>query len=193
MDRLHFVTTPVSTALPFFVDAMRLEDIPEVMAIERRVFTPAWTSGIYRRELLANPWSHYRVVRSRVAHLPPILAYGGVWQMGDVAHIPTIATHPDYGGRHLGSYLLVHLLLVAAELGCTEATLEVRVSNARAIALYRRHGFVEVGRRPHYYSDNDEDALLMTRYGLDRRRLMAELAAVEATLAQTWLGQTTSA
>ncbi|MDW8269152.1 MAG: ribosomal protein S18-alanine N-acetyltransferase [Anaerolineae bacterium] len=186
------MSVPPVASLPFYVDVMRLEDIPEVMAIERRVFTPAWSSGIYRRELLANPWSHYRVVRSRGVGLPSILAYGGVWQMGDVAHIPTIATHPDYSGRHLGSYLLVHLLLIAAELGCTEVTLEVRVSNARAIALYRRHGFVEVGRRPRYYSDNDEDALLMTRYGLDRRQLMAELTAVEATLAQIWLGQTTS-
>ncbi len=180
-----------SVVLPFFVDVMRLEDIPEVMAIERRVFTPAWTSGVYRRELIANPWSHYRVVRSRTAGLPPILAYGGVWQMGDVAHIPTIATHPDYGGRHLGSYLLLHLLLLAAGLGCKEVTLEVRVSNARAIALYRRHGFAQVGRRPHYYSDNDEDALLMTRYGLNRPELEAELRALEATLVQTWPGQTT--
>ncbi len=176
-----------SPDLPFKLDAMRLDDIPVIMAIERRVFSQAWTSGIYRRELTANPWSHYRLLRGVVPELPAILAYGGVWQFEESAHIPTIATHPDYAGRKLGGYLLLHLLLLAQKLGCIEATLEVRVSNKPAQALYQRTRFVEVGRRRRYYSDNNEDALIMTRPTLVATELDAELAAVEAQLRQIWI------
>ena len=170
--------------LPFVLDEMRLDDIPHVMAIERRVFPMSWTSGMYREELLNNPWSHFRVLRSTRPDWPPILAMGGIWLVDKSAHIATIATHPDYMGRQLGSYLLLQLLLLAHNLGCTEATLEVRVSNTRAQALYRRHGFVEVGRRRRYYSDNREDALIMTRPTLDADALREELARVEALMRQ---------
>ena len=172
--------------LPFYLDGMTVEDIPEVMRIERRVFSAMWTSGIYHRELTANPWSHYYVLRPNYSDLPPILAYGGVWQMDKSAHIPTIATHPDYQGRRLGSYLLLHLLIRGAELGCTEATLEVRASNYPAQKLYLRHGFEVAGIRYHYYNDNGEDALIMTRSTLDAEALQSELAALEADLQQRW-------
>lgn len=169
---------------------MHLDDIPAIMAIERRAFSQAWTSGIYRRELTANPWSHYRLLRGITPYMPAILAYGGIWQLEESAHIPTIATHPDYIGRKLGGYLLLHLLLLAQDLGCTEATLEVRVSNKPAQALYQHCHFVETGRRRRYYSDNNEDALIMTRPTLILDELKAELAAVEARLRQIWLLET---
>jgi ribosomal-protein-alanine N-acetyltransferase len=172
--------------LPFHLDEMTVDDIPEVMRIERRVFSAMWTSGIYHRELTANPWSHYYVLRPNHPDLPPILAYSGVWQMDKSAHIPTIATHPDYQGRRLGSYLLLHLLIRGAELGCTEATLEVRASNYPAQKLYLRHGFEVAGIRYHYYNDNGEDALIMTRSTLDAEALQSELAALEADLQQRW-------
>jgi ribosomal-protein-alanine N-acetyltransferase len=172
--------------LPFFLDEMTIADIPEVMRIERRVFSAMWTSGIYRRELTANPWSHYYVLRPSRPSLPSILAYGGVWQMDNSAHIPTIATHPDYQGRRLGSYLLLHLLLKGDALGCTEATLEVRASNYPAQRLYLRHGFEVAGIRYHYYNDNGEDALIMTRPLLNSEALRAELAVLEADLRPRW-------
>ncbi len=165
------------TQLPVVIDAMQLSDIPDVMRIERQVFRMSWSSGIYQRELTANPWSHYFVLRPRHEQLPPILAYGGVWQMDTAAHIPTIATHPDYRGLGLGGYLLCHLLLVGVHLGCREATLEVRASNRVAQHLYGKLGFVVVGSRPHYYSDNLEDALIMTLAPLDADALQAELRA----------------
>ncbi len=172
--------------LPFVLDEMTLEDIPAVMSIERRVFTSMWTSGIYRRELTANPWSHYRVLRSRQATHPPILAYGGVWQMDKSAHIPTIATHPEYQGKGLGGFLLLHLLLLGESLGCTEATLEVRASNLPAQKLYRRYGFEVVGIRYRYYNDNGEDALIMTRATLVQEEIEAELAQLRPKLQQHW-------
>ncbi len=174
------------THLPFFLDEMVVEDIPEVMRIERRVFSAMWTSGIYQRELTANPWSHYYVLRPSHPSLPHILAYGGVWQIDKSAHIPTIATHPDYQGRRLGSYLLLHLLIKGANLGCVEATLEVRASNFPAQRLYLRHGFEVAGIRYHYYNDNGEDAVIMTRPSLDASALQAELDAVVPELDQLW-------
>ena len=170
---------------------MKLADIPQVMAIERRTFPLAWTSGIYRRELIANPWSHYLVLRSTTSD-PLLLAYGGVWQMDRAGHISTIAAHPDFVGRKLGSYVLIHLLLRAYELDCTEATLEVRASNTVAQALYAHYGFEVVGRRRRYYSDNREDALIMTRPTLEPSVLLEELAATEAAVCALWSATTAS-
>ncbi len=166
---------------------MTVDDIPAVMSIERRVFPAMWTSGIYRREITANPWSHYYVLRSTQPSLPLILAYGGVWQVDRSAHIPTIATHPDFQGRGLGGYLLLHLLLKGEALGCTEATLEVRASNYPAQRLYLRYGFEVVGIRPRYYHNNGEDALIMTRPTLHREDLEAELAQLLPFLYQHWM------
>ncbi len=165
---------------------MKLADIPHVMAIERRAFPLAWTGGIYRRELTANPWSHYLVLRSIASEQPPLLSYGGVWQFDESGHVATIATHPDYFGRKLASYLLIHLMLKAYEVGCTESSLEVRASNVGAQALYERYGFEVVGRRRHYYSNDREDALIMTRPTLDPAVLLEELAVTEQALIRHW-------
>jgi ribosomal-protein-alanine N-acetyltransferase len=170
---------------------MQLTDIPYVMAIERRAFPLAWTSGIYRRELTANPWSHYLVLHSLTPDQPAILSYGGVWQMDHAGHISTIATHPDCVGRKLGSYVLIHLLLRAYEVNCTEATLEVRVTNTVAQALYAHYGFEVVGRRRRYYANNHEDALIMTRSTLDPNALLEELVTTEAAVCAHWFTATT--
>ena len=164
-----------------------MADIPHIMAIERQVFSPAWTSGIYQRELTANPFSHYFVIRPYDHTLTPVLAYGGVWQMDESAHIPTIAAHPNHTRRKLSSYLLLNLLILGQELGCTDSTLELRASNEPAQRLYERHGFEIVGRRRRYYRDNNEDALIMTRPSLEPETLKAELATIEAQLRSLWL------
>ena len=171
---------------------MQLADIPHVMAIERRAFPLAWTSGIYRRELVANPWSHYIVLRSLTPDQPPLLSYGGVWKIDGAGHISTIATHPDFVGRKLGSTILIHLLLRAYELDCTEVALEVRASNTVAQALYARYGFEVTERQRRYYSDNREDALIMTRATLEPIALLEELAATEAAVCTLWSATTAS-
>jgi ribosomal-protein-alanine N-acetyltransferase len=93
---------------------------------------------------------------------PPVLAYGGFWIMVDEAHISTIATARPWRGRGIGELLLVAMLDHAQELGAEKATLEVRVSNLVAQNLYRKYAFQVEGRRRRYYSDNGEDALIMT-------------------------------
>ncbi len=92
----------------------------------------------------------------------PIVGYGGLWLMVDEAHISTIASHPEWRGRGVGELLLVAMIDRAAEIGANVVTLEVRVTNTRAQSLYRKYAFDVVGQRRGYYSDNGEDALIMT-------------------------------
>ncbi len=93
---------------------------------------------------------------------PPVVGYGGMWLMVDEAHISTIASHPNWRGRGVGELLLVAMIDRAAEVNANVVTLEVRVSNMTAQSLYRKYGFQTVGQRRGYYSDNGEDALIMT-------------------------------
>jgi ribosomal-protein-alanine N-acetyltransferase len=92
----------------------------------------------------------------------PVVGYGGVWLSLDEGHITTIATAPEYRGRGVGELLLNGLIDQALELGADRLTLEVRVSNIVAQQLYLKYGFEPVGKRPRYYTDNGEDAMLMT-------------------------------
>lgn len=100
------------------------------------------------------------------APLPPeianIVGFAGLWIVVDEAHITTIATHPSYRGRGLGELLLTSLFDIAYDVGARIMTLEVRVTNATAQNLYRKYGFREKGVRPRYYSDNNEDAYIMS-------------------------------
>ncbi|HZS78897.1 MAG TPA: ribosomal protein S18-alanine N-acetyltransferase [Ktedonobacteraceae bacterium] len=93
--------------------------------------------------------------------LASILGFAGLWLMVDEAHITTIAMHPDYQGRGLGEFMLASLIDIAYDIKARWVTLEVRVSNYVAQNLYRKYGFHEAGIRHRYYSDNNEDALIM--------------------------------
>ena len=93
--------------------------------------------------------------------LRSIVGYAGIWVMTDEAHITTIAVDPDYQGNGLGELLLVALIDRAQHIGAHWLTLEVRVTNKVAQALYEKYTFKEMGLRRRYYSDNGEDALVM--------------------------------
>jgi [ribosomal protein S18]-alanine N-acetyltransferase len=93
--------------------------------------------------------------------LAAIIGFSGLWLMVDEAHVTTIATHPEHRRQGLGEFLLVSLIDIAYSIGAKWVTLEVRVSNYTAQNLYRKYGFREAGLRHRYYSDNQEDALIM--------------------------------
>src|SRR5215471_5764534 len=93
--------------------------------------------------------------------LASIIGFAGLWLMVDEAHITTIAMHPDFRRRGLGEFMLVSLIDIAYDINARWVTLEVRVSNYNAQNLYRKYGFREAGMRHRYYSDNQEDALIM--------------------------------
>ncbi len=93
--------------------------------------------------------------------LASIVGFAGLWLMVDEAHITTIAMHPNYRRKGLGEFMLLSLIDIAYAISAKWVTLEVRVSNYSAQNLYRKYGFREAGLRHRYYSDNQEDALIM--------------------------------
>ncbi len=149
---------------------MRFEDIPEVVAIERASFPTPWTETTYQRELTGNP-AAYLFVAIRVnegMNSEAILGYIGFWFIADEIHISTIAVHPEHRRQGYGRWIMASALRKACDLGASMASLEVRESNHGAIALYESLGFQLRGRRPGYYRDSNEDALVMHKYDLDR-------------------------
>ncbi len=169
---------------------MRPGDIAAVMEIERIAFTAPWSERAFNYELQFNEMAHYYVARSQSLRAPPdapavprpslrqrlftsessprpdgdapLVGYGGFWEMVGEAHISTIAVAAERRRRGIGELLLVVMIDAAAEIGARVATLEVRVSNLGAQALYRKYDFQVVGERKHYYNDNGEDAYIMT-------------------------------
>ena len=160
------------------IDAMRVEDLPAVHAIERASFTSPWPANAYRSELEANRLAYYLVARAEGG----IAAYGGMWLMVDEAHITTFAVHPAWRRQRIGERLLLAFLDVAIERGAHEATLEVRLSNLPARKLYEKYGFRPVGLRPRYYSDDQEDALIMTTDSLRERPMRDRIERLRGAL-----------
>ncbi len=154
---------------------MRVADIPRVMAIEERSFRSPWPAHAYEHELTKNELAHCYVLEGAGGEL---LGYGCLWLIVDEAHISTIAVPPGLRGRGLGELLLLALIDESFGLSAAVVTLEVRVSNQSARALYAKYGLVEVGQRKRYYDDG-EDALIMTAGPIDAayRSRLAELQA----------------
>jgi [ribosomal protein S18]-alanine N-acetyltransferase len=134
------------------------DDIPTVLEIERASFATPWPAEAFQQELRHNRLARYTVARQGNA----VVGYAGVWLMVDEAHITTFAVHPDWRRQGIGRRLLLAMLIVAEELQAVRMTLEVRVSNLAAQALYLAHGFAIAGRRERYYTDDGEDAYVMT-------------------------------
>ncbi len=136
---------------------MQYRDVPAVAALEAATFARPWSEASFRREVEEN-----RVARYMVAERDGrILGYAGAWVVLDECHITNIAVAEPARGQGLGKALLEALLRYMSNLGAAWADLEVRLSNERAQALYRSHGFTVLGKRKRYYEDNGEDALLM--------------------------------
>jgi ribosomal-protein-alanine N-acetyltransferase len=187
--------------LPYAIEPMRLDDVPTVTLVEQAVFTMPWSSTAFEYELRHNVSSTYLVLRYlpwrkgaggdnllprplrrlwKPREDPSLLGYGGFWTMVDEAHICTLAVRQEWRGRGLGELLLASLVERAIERQASVVTLEVRVSNLRAQSLYTKYGFKTVGERKHYYSDNREDALIMTTDPValeEYRQRLAELTA----------------
>jgi ribosomal-protein-alanine N-acetyltransferase len=137
---------------------MNAEDLEAVHAIELASFDAPWPADAYRSELETNRLAQYLVVHAG----DEIVGYAGMWLLVDEAHIITFAIHPAWRRQRIGERLLLALLDLARDAGAADATLEVRLSNLPARRLYEKFGFRPVGLRPRYYTDNGEDALIMT-------------------------------
>jgi len=137
---------------------MKLDDLEQVVAIDQVSFSLPWPARSFQFELTDNPASRCWVADSDGM----VIAIMVAWLLVDELHIATIATHPDYRRQGIGKNLLTHTLRSATEEGAISAFLEVRKSNIAAQEMYRKFGFFESGRRPGYYKDNNEEAILMS-------------------------------
>lgn len=168
---------------------MSADDITQVADIERESFPSMWPQTAYRREL-TNKIARYTVVTElrderpqppagvwsalrRIVGVEPtqanehLLGFIGVWLMAGEAHIVTVAVRQSHRRMGIGERLLIAAIEQAMEFGQEVVTLEVRASNDAARRLYEKYGFDNVGRRVRYYTDNNEDAIIMTTPELD--------------------------
>ena len=151
--------TPVTavTLESLEVRAMTRKHLRAVLKIEEQVYHRPWSQATYVGEL--------KMVESRI-YLAGFFrgrleGYAGLLFQGTDGHVATIAVDPAMHGNKIAERLLYVLVRQALERGARDLTLEVRVSNEPAISLYRKFGFVPAGMRKNYYSDINEDALIM--------------------------------
>lgn len=138
---------------------MREDDLPEVLAIEKLCFPNPWSRETFLGEIQNRAISFPLVLVHR--EQKRIAGYVIFWQIGDEAQINNVAVHPDFQGQGLGELVMRYVLNRLKENGVHFVSLEVRVSNHRALALYRKLGFSILGVRKEYYSRPVEDAYVM--------------------------------
>jgi len=136
---------------------MEVDDIDQVMVIEHESFTIPWSRESFYNELVQNLFAVYLVIEVQGR----VVGYCGVWVVIDEAHITNVALLPEYRGKKLGEALMRKVIEVVKEKGAKTMTLEVRMTNMVAQSLYRKLGFQGGAVRKGYYSDNQEDALVM--------------------------------
>ena len=160
---------------------MQIQDIDRVHQIDVLSFSLPWPKNSYRFELVDN-----RASRCLVGEIiqedesTEIVGMIVTWLIVDEAHIASVAVHPDYRGLGIGVKLVATAMLNALDEGMKIVTLEVRAGNQLAQALYQKLGFVDVGRRPRYYKDNQEDALIMSAKLNDELKLVLVCNNVDA-------------
>ena len=138
---------------------MTLEDIDQVLDIEKEIFPIPWSKAAFEKEVTKNELAIYLVaeVDSKIA------GYGGFWKILDEAHITNIAVKNEYRGKKIGDAILMGIVDYCDTNNIPHITLEVRLSNIVAQNLYKKYRFKSDGIRPKYYTDNNEDALIMWR------------------------------
>ncbi len=167
---------PDPTPKSITVSPMRTRHLPGVLAIETQVYPKPWSARLFEDELARN--RPYLVARQG----PTVVGYAGLLMIADDGHVATVAVDPARQGQQIGTRLLVELVRQGILAGANQLTLEVRMSNVRAQAVYRRFGFVPAGARKGYYGDNGEDALVMWAHDVTTDGYRARLEAVEASL-----------
>jgi ribosomal-protein-alanine N-acetyltransferase len=115
-----------------------------------------------------------------------IIGIAGFWIMVGEAHITTIAVRDTYKRQGIGERLLISIIDMAAQLNAQIVTLEVRPSNEQAQALYQKYGFYKVGVRHKYYTDNGEDALIMTTNVISSPFFQSQFHELKKTYEQKW-------
>jgi [ribosomal protein S18]-alanine N-acetyltransferase len=142
------------------IDLMGKKDLPEILAIEKESFLSPWSEGMFVDELKV---AHSQCLVARLSHgkESTIGGYMIFWIVADEAHLHNVAVKKEFRRQGLAHGFMNIMKEISKQAGVKARTLEVRESNAGAINLYRKCGFVVKGRRPLYYTDTQEDALIM--------------------------------
>ncbi|WP_033170390.1 ribosomal protein S18-alanine N-acetyltransferase [Selenomonas sp. ND2010] len=135
---------------------MAPEDADAVEIVEKACFAIPWSRESFWKEA-ANENTVYLLALDGER----VIGYVGCWISFEECQITNVAILPEYRGQGIGTKLFGAIIDAVKAKGVTAMTLEVRPSNAPARALYARYGFKDAGRRPHYYQDDGEDAIIM--------------------------------
>jgi [ribosomal protein S18]-alanine N-acetyltransferase len=202
--------------LTYKIRYMTKNDLPQVVEIDKEAFPTQWPPTNYRSELQNNLARYFVVCQDRAVSVPEtkkpdrgffprikrlfgykepvldllpqeyIVGFAGGWIMADELHITEIAVRGTHRRRGIGHLLLIALIETGLELKALYATLEVRESNVTAQNLYETFGFEKVGMRKAYYTDNREDALIMTTKSFKSPEYLNHLASLKKALAAKW-------
>lgn len=140
-----------------FICPMKPEHLDRVVAVEEACFSAPWSRNTFLNELTENPYASYIVAVKG----DQVTGYAGTWLVLDEAHITNVAVAPSWRRQGIARRLMEHMILLALHQGARRMTLEVRRSNLSAQQLYLSLGFQSAGIRPGYYTDNNEDAVIM--------------------------------
>lgn len=152
------MSAPGSAAHPWRIRLAERRDVGELLDIENLQFPEPWTKTMLLEEITNLESRRYSVAEEDGV----IVGYLGLmFVLKDELHINTIGTRRGHEGRGIATSLLDEAWDHVLARGVARATLEVAVSNTRAIALYRRYGFAPVGVRKNYYEKTHEDALIL--------------------------------
>lgn len=175
--------------MAYRIRPMSREDIEQVKEIDLLCFPTMMPPTSYQTELI-NPMAHY-IVAYDDARLPDsapplILGFAGLWLMAGEAHIINLAVRPEHRRRGIGELLLISLLETVLELKAGFITLEVRPSNQSAQGMYAKYGFTKRGVRRAYYTDNGEDAVIMTLDDMSSPGFQSNWEALKRAYEQRW-------
>ncbi len=154
---------------------MRRRHLRSVLRIEAQVYPRPWSLSLFMSELALRTTRAYTVVRAGGT----VVGYSGLMLHGEDAHITTIAVDPAWHRRGIATRMLIHIARTAVARGARHLTLEVRVTNNAAQALYRRFGFSPAGVRKNYYAETNEDALVMWANDIDEPDYQDRLSRLE--------------
>ena len=161
--------------------AMRRRHLRGVLRIEHQVYPRPWSHSLFVSELALRSTRAYVV--AKVGR--DVVGYAGLMMSITDGHVTTIAVDPAWHRHGIGTRLLLAVAREAVARDATALTLEVRLSNSGAQAMYRRFGFTPVGVRKGYYADTGEDALVMWAYDVNTPGYEQQLDALERQLSGT--------
>lgn len=170
---------------PVEISRMRRRHLKKILSIEKRVYPRPWSTGLFLSEMSQRGTRSYLVARQG----GEVVGYAGMMFLPQEAHVTNIAVDPDFHGQKIGTRLLLFIIAEAIGRGSDVISLEVRVTNAPAQAMYRKFGFSVSGLRKGYYIETKEDAYVMEAdnalsegYRLRLQAIEDELRALEGDL-----------